>query len=999
VHVRIEQPPGAPWQRRHPRRARGPAVWAAVLLAAALTLPAIAQVEPDEEPLLPEAIGSFDIEMHGRYVRQWREDDGTLVLMFNGDFELIAERRQLSANDAVVWIKPARSETGRKYYELMVYLSEQAEVREPGGTTTTDNTLLVTNLRTFGRIIKSEDAHAPEARRDTPLYKAAVQARHRFLAGEPAEGVEPRPVVVARPEDLRKPKRPAPTIYYNFGQIDVAQTPDGETVQVVTGGIYLSRGGGPDSPVLEIRADSGVVFLPPASEGLLTQPAAGAAEPTGPETLPGGEPLPKKSGSRQKATTPQPPQPAPWGMKQSGLGKSIEAVYLEGDVVLSLGPRFVRANRLYYDFRRDRAILLDAVFRTDIPQRNVPLYVRADEIRQLSAREFTARHARVSTSEFYTPSYHLGVGEVYLRDRTVFNAKGEPESALAGTYELRNATLNVENVPILWWPYSRGDLSSTETSIRNFRAGYRDNRGASVESEWYLFNLLGVSPPPGVDASLRLDYFSKRGPGIGVEGKYQRENFFGLTRNYYIHDHGEDELGPLQDDEPDTHNRGRVLWRHRHYLPNDWELTLEVAYASDPGFLEEYRKSEWFEDKTQETVFYLKRARDTHAISMLANWRTLDFINQTEHLPDFTYRRIGDTWLDPVVLYHESHLGDVRYRLDGRHFVRTRLFTNDGETDVTFRTGMREEAELPIKLPGLNIVPFAVGRADYWDGHPRGRGGLWRGMGIYGIRAGAYLGRVYEDIRSELFDIDGIRHIIQPHFVGWWAHSNARSDIISPFDEGIETIDDTYGVGFGLRQVWQTRRGGDRPRTVDLLALNIEAGFFGDKQNETSNGYVNPLRPEDSRTRNYIAGDLIYRMSDTTALLYDFNYDFDDNRFDRNNVSLAVQRSPRLAYVFGWRHAGEIELDLMGGGFNYRLSEKHISAFRIWYDVDRGKLGEMTVSLIRRLPRWYFAVNFEVDEVFDDYTISVSLWPEGIPEWTLGSRRFTGLSRSMAIKP
>ena len=49
-------------------------------------------------------------------------------------------------------------------------------------------------------------------------------------------------------------------------------------------------------------------------------------------------------------------------------------------------------------------------------------------------------------------------------------------------------------------------------------------------------------------------------------------------------------------------------------------------------------------------------------------------------------------------------------------------FNNDGLTDVTFRTGMREEAEAPLKLPGLNIVPFAAGRADYWDGQPLGLG-------------------------------------------------------------------------------------------------------------------------------------------------------------------------------------------------------------------------------------------------------------------------------------
>ena len=266
--------------------------------------------------------------------------------------------------------------------------------------------------------------------------------------------------------------------------------------------------------------------------------------------------------------------------------------------------------------------------------------------------------------------------------------------------------------------------------------------------------------------------------------------------------------------------------------------------------------------------------------------------------------------------------------------------------------------------------------------------------------AAAISGRVYDNLKSELFDIDRIRHVIQPHFVAWWSHSNITSDQITPFDEGIETIDDFYGVGAGIRQIWQTKRGAPgRQRTVDVLTFNIEAGFFGDPQDERTNGYVNPIRPEDSRTQNYIGGDLIYRMSDTTALFYDFNYDLDSGRLDRNNIAVAVERSPRLAYVFGWRHASDIDLGLFGGGFNYRLNEKHISAFRVWYDIDRGEIGEMSLAYIRRLPRWYFSVNFEVDEVFDDVKVSLSLWPEGIPEWTLGSRKYSGLSKSMGIKP
>ena len=81
-------------------------------------------------------------------------------------------QRRLSANNAVVWVEPAtNAENGRKYYTLTAYLSENAEVREPGGTITQDTILPVRGLRTYGEIIKYQDAYVPESMADSPLYQ------------------------------------------------------------------------------------------------------------------------------------------------------------------------------------------------------------------------------------------------------------------------------------------------------------------------------------------------------------------------------------------------------------------------------------------------------------------------------------------------------------------------------------------------------------------------------------------------------------------------------------------------------------------------------------------------------------------------------------------------------------------------------------------------------------------------------------------------------------
>lgn len=1005
---------------RHPGgvgvRAAGRRGVVLAMVIAVLTPVAVAQIGYDfaDEPLLASAISETDIALRARYVRQWREPDGTLVLLLNGDFQLDMGARRLRASDAVVWINTDRlAEDTRRHWHLTVYLSGDAEVHEIGGTVTVDSALLVRGLRTYGRVLKEQDAHATESLVTSPLYQRALRERQQSEAVVPDS--PERPPAVTRPGEIVKPEaeRAPRVVRYQLSEVEPVQTETNERVFVASGGVYFSQAGGFDAPMLEIRAQNAVVFpgqrtagalfTPPADEVEPEEVLSEPAEPTADRPFP---PPPPEGAPRMPNETPAEREPSETmlGMGGGTGPQQVRAVYLEGDVVLSLGTRFVRADRLYYDFEHSRALILDAVFRAEMPDRDIPMYVRAETIRQLSAREFAAEDAVVTTSEFYTPSYHVGADRIVLRDATPRDSGGRASGPITGTFELYNATLNVQGLPLLWWPYSQGTLQESETLIRSLRTGYSSDRGYEFETEWYLFNLAGVVPPEGYDATLRLDYFTQRGPAIGVDVDYEREHYFGLLRSYYIHDDGEDSLGPLRRDQedPTTHERGRVLLRHRHFLSDDWEATVEAAYVSDPYFLEEYEKSEWFEGKEQETLLYLKRARDTEVITLLANWRLLDFVTQTEHLPELTYQRIGDTFLNPLVLYHESRIANVRYRTDDRNIFDRRPFRNDGLTGATFRGDVRQEVELPLRLGPLNVVPFATVRGSYWDAQPRDDGGLWRGLGVYGVRGGTSFSRVFDDAESELFDVHRLRHIVQPQFAAWWAHSNTRSELITPFDYGVETIDDFYGVKAGVYQIWQTKRGPvDNRRSVDLLTLNLEAGFFGDVhgRHDSSNGYANPLRPENSRTRNYFAGEVVYRLSDTTSLLYDFNLDLNDFSYDRHNVALAVERNPRLAYVIGSRYAGDIDMNLIGGGWNYRLNPKHTTAVRVWYDIDTGDLGEIAAGYIRKLPRWYVAVNFEYDNIDDDFTVSLALWPEGIPEWTLGSRRFTGVATSTGIRP
>ena len=96
----------------------------------------------------------------------------------------------------------------------------------------------------------------------------------------------------------------------------------------------------------------------------------------------------------------------------------------------------------------------------------------------------------------------------------------------------------------------------------------------------------------------------------------------------------------------------------------------------------------------------------------------------------------------------------------------------------------------------------------------------------------------------------------------------------------------------------------------------------------------------------------------------------------------------------GYRLIDETRSNLLGFGMNYRMTEKHTLTLRELFDLDEGDTLDFTIGLIRKLPRWFTALSFEVDEAEDDFGVSFSIWPEGLPGSGAGSRRFTGLADS-----
>jgi hypothetical protein len=70
---------------------------------------------------------------------------------------------------------------------------------------------------------------------------------------------------------------------------------------------------------------------------------------------------------------------------------------------------------------------------------------------------------------------------------------------------------------------------------------------------------------------------------------------------------------------------------------------------------------------------------------------------------------------------------------------------------------------------------------------------------------------------------------------------------------------------------------------------------------------------------------------------------------------------------------------------------------RYYGDVNRGATEQFDVTYVRKFPRWFASFTVSLDEINDNLSISMAVWPEGAPNVALGSKRYTGLETSTAI--
>ena len=930
---------------------------------------------------------SEKLQIVARSAATWSEGAED-VIQLEGPVTIETDRARLSARRAVIWLRPStqpEAPPGTRRADFI--LVGDAEVAHNGNLRTAPR--LAVTAEVAGEVsITAQERRAADLGQTAEYLEAAALRRQALPAPQTRPTTGPAATDV---KDVEPPPAPPPKVdpvrLIAPGEM-TTETVDGKVAVVVTGGVtlvqrgevgdFLARG-----DVLEFQAERVVLFT----------------------TLDSLKDAPRLEGIKD-------------------VEQAVTGAYLEGDVRVvytpanpAQGEQRFRARRVYYDFTTDRAVLTDAVVHTVEPERQIPVIIRANTVRQLSKREFRAEGVELSTSSFALPSYSVAAESVYVRqvetddpsmgDRTVFRAD--------------DATFRLFGVPVFWLPGAGGSLTDRGLPLRSAGIVNSSRFGTGVRTEWGLLETLGRPSPEDFDVSYELDYYSDRGPAFGVDADYeggfvtdtskQRWGFIGDLDSYFVYDEGVDEIGRLPTRQgEDQELRGQALYRHQHFFPGGWQLQVRLGYLSDPTFLEQYFRRDFWHGEERDVSFYLKRQRDTEAATFLVDVQPNNLVTtaelmqeqfEVERLPEFGYHRIGEGAefgrgrfpTSGVTFTSNNTLSALRFNRTGAT-LREQGFPEDGAfgpgipslgqtgttNETNYRGDFRQELSFPFSLGEFRLLPYLVGRyTGYWRGTDGGE--EHRLFGGAGARVSTAFWKVDESVESRVFDLHRMRHVVEPELNLFAGGTTADRGDVFIYDEPIDAIHDVSAVSLALRQRWQTERGapGNR-RSVDFFTLNVEANVFANEPEESLppedfRGIYFPSLPEASVPRESLNVDAAWRLSDTTVALADAQYNLDEGELATTGAGLIVQRDARTTYFLTGRRIEELDSSILGLAAVYELSPKYTLTFSQSYDFSQDENVASALEVRRRYDTFFMSFTYTYSQVDDESGFAINIYP------------------------
>ena len=668
------------------------------------------------------------------------------------------------------------------------------------------------------------------------------------------------------------------------------------------------------------------------------------------------------------------------------LNESAHEVVADGHVRIEEDGQIWLGEHIRYNFKTHQ--MQSSEFRMGKP----PVFTAGRDLSgNTSNRTYTARHALVTTDDVSDPDVVVRASRILI---------------VPGKYvEMWNAVLYVEGVPTFYFPYYRRNLGKHANNL-TVLPGYRSRYGP------YLLNTYTWYWDDEADGKIHLDYYERRGPGVGPDVNLHMGRLGDLTfKYYYIHDQNpNDSTNGLPDFGAVPENRQRIYLGYQATPATNLYVKALVNYQSDPFLLHDYFEGDYTANPQPNTFTEVNKVWPNWSLDAETDPRINNFFDQVERLPDVKLTGFRQEIFDTPVYYDsESSVG---------YYRRVFAFTNGPAPNVTppdYSAG-RADTFHQLLLPWqffhwLNVTPRVGGRLTYYSATAAAPGGTnysetYRKVFNTGVETSFKASRLWPDATNSLLQIDGLRHIIVPsvNYVFVPSPSTPPSQlpqfdtefpslellpILFPDYNDIDSIDSENVMRFALRNTLQTKRDGQVQNLLDW-SMMLDWRL---KPNTNTNAF-NLGAPPPQKTFDDFYSDLSFRPRSWITVLSQFRYDINDGHLNTAFHQLTFTPNDRWSWGVGhwYLRGGALGNDSSGDNFItstyfYRLNDNWGLRATHDFDAQSGHLLDQFYTIYRDFRSWTGALTFRISNPTvgpEDFTVAFSFSLKASPAMHLG---------------
>lgn len=645
------------------------------------------------------------------------------------------------------------------------------------------------------------------------------------------------------------------------------------------------------------------------------------------------------------------------------LDRNSGQAQAEGTVVLQNGNNLWQGEKIEYNFFEKKIIA------SDYRAGHAPFFMSGYELMGDRTNDvYGAAHSRLTTDDLSDPGYTI-------RSRTLVIIPGY-------MIEATGATVYVGNVPVMYWPVYRRYLDRHPNNLV-ITPGYRSVYGG------FLLNTYNFSLNPTNTASVALDYRTARGVAGGPGLKYDLGRWGSGDVSYYFADDQRPGIGAFG--QTLDQDRQRATFTHRATVRTNLTATAVVRYQNDEYVIRDFFENEYQRNIQPATFLELNQLWRDWNLNFLAQPQINDFFQQVERLPEVKFsgmrQQLGAT---PLYYESESTAGYLRQQFANNAFPEFAAWRADSWHQIVY----------PNTFFGwLNITPRVGGRFSYY-GEANGSTILLneekRGVFNTGVEASFKASRLWAGKQSKFWDVDGLRHIVQPsvNYV-YIPRPSVRPTRLPQFDpviptlrllpieypdfNAIDAIDSENTLRYGLVNRLQTKRNGE---IEDLLSSAI----YTDWRINRRGGQA---------TFSDIYSDLSFKPRRWIELASETRYDVDNGHFLQSYHTLTFEPNNVWSASVGHRYLRDDFVNGLGTGNNllltslyYRLNENWGFRTMHLFEGRDGNMEEQYYTIYRDLRSWTSALTFRIRDQRagpTDFTFAITFSLKAFPRFGLGS--------------